>query len=148
MNTLPKAIPINMMQLQRLQGSLQLISSINPTMPSPGINSEESIKAALLNVKSMLKESGKQTILITNRGKILDDLPYFELTIKNSGFELIQANLSQKLKTEYSFETGTLLFGGRHSESRLDLEKFANYIKKIAIWMGEGKVDVTGEDHE
>jgi hypothetical protein len=144
---LPKAIPIDMMQLKRLQGSLQLTPSVTTTPESGNAESNDATKTALLNIKEILKESGKQQILVTDKDKFPDTDSYSELTIQHSGIKLVQANSSNKVETTYSFETSELKVGGLPGNSGEDLDKFARSIKKIATLINENKVDVIGKDN-
>jgi hypothetical protein len=147
MNTLPKAIPIDMMQIQQLQGSLQLTPSTNPVEDTNSSNTSSSIESALLDIKSMLVESGKKTLIVTTRDKTPNSSAYIELIIEESGLRLIHATSVNKTETDYCFETKTLKIGNLPCNLGEDLDKFIVSIKKISTMILENKVDVIGKDN-
>ena len=145
---LPKAIPISMMNIIRLQGQLQLEPS-GGASPSAAIDpnsaDQSELKEFLKKLQGFLAESGQKTILISDKAKKAEGEPYFELRLQERGLQLIQANASSKLETNYFFETGKLSIGNSAGDSGQDLEKFANKIKMVSTWMAENKADTVGE---
>ena len=144
---LPRPVPIDQMQLFRLQGRLQLqtLQSLSKGSAQELDTKEKArFSEALNQVRHSLKESGQKAILITNKGKGEDPSSYFELWIREKELKLSQVNPSAKFETVYSFETQTLTVGNSPTTNHQDLEKFANKIMQISTDMLEDKADVMG----
>lgn len=138
---LPKAIPIDQLQIFRLQGKLQLQPS---TQPTSSLSEEDQIKQALSSLQSVLKESGQKVLVVTNKEKTSDPSQYFELALDAQILKLTQWNQLSKFETRYTFETLALTVNDNLVNSSEDLEKFANKIKSISTCMAEKKADVLG----
>jgi len=139
--TLPKAIPIDMLQIVRLQGALQLAAT--PVAASGNIApNDDALKSAFLEVRTFLENTHKNALLVTDKGKTDNPEDYFELHIQSDCLRLFQMHVSTKVETCYRFDTGTLTITGREGVSVDDLGAFALRVKRISTMIAENKASI------
>jgi hypothetical protein len=135
---IPKLVPINMMQIRHSSGALHITYGGKKTV-------EES-ESPIDHLKQVLKESGKDRLRVRNNKSSSQSGASYALTISYSGLSLLQRNTSQRVCSEYSFETGALLFNDRPA-SKEDLMIFARVIQKISSDIQMKKASVGGAYH-
>jgi hypothetical protein len=138
---LPKAIPINMLQIVRLQGALQL-NAVPSVATHSASQMDDAVKASFLEVRKFLEDTHQKALLVTDKGKTDHADDYFELHIRSDGLRLLQRHVSSKVETCYCFETGELTITGREGVSPQDLGEFALRVKRISTMISENKAIV------
>jgi len=136
--TLPTLVPINMMQIRYNSGALHMTNNAKMTV--------DQNDSPIDHLKKVLKESGKDRLRVRPPKSASQAGTSYALTITYAGLSLVQRNASQSIRSEYSFETGALLFNDRPA-SKQDLMTFASVIQKISSDIQMKKAKVEGVCH-
>ena len=136
----PKAIPLNIMQLQRQSGNLQLV---NPSQVEGSEDfSSPSFQTSIQELQEVLKQFGKSTLNLTDR--VGESSVYFVLNLHHEEVILKKVQPSQTIEMRYSFQTGTLLFDGTVTTDEQDISQLSIFIIKVAKGISEGTIKLTG----